>query len=144
MSHEAVTLDAAGSPFRLHMENTYDAIRQALPPKRGKPGIHKSRDAMFRKMVGSEDAGPYMAIKTYIEIKANALLLTAETDLKKNCDGVFLKIMRDFDHICPVQEDEGLGTLERGKELLEHVKITKQKLEGHAKEALLDAKLKVT
>jgi hypothetical protein len=65
---------------------------------------------------------PVRAFKT----ETNAFLQTADSGLEKSGDDQFIKIFADFDQLCPVQEDDGLGTLERGKVLKGWFKIDKR------------------
>ncbi|KAH7093120.1 hypothetical protein FB567DRAFT_432971 [Paraphoma chrysanthemicola] len=144
MSHQATSLKGKGSPFGRYMKQTYIAVMQAYPPRTGKAGVHNNRRAMFKNAVIDQASGPYLAVKQHIEVQANALLLTSNSELKKGCDEIFEKIYYNFDQICPVQEDDGFRALERGKELKKDIDEAKSILEGPAKEALLSAGIKVT
>jgi len=125
------------------MKNAYTSVMQAYPPRTGKAGIHNNRRAMFKKLVGDQASGPYMAMKLHIEREASSLLQAADSELKKGCDDIFIKIFHNFDLICPKQEDDGFQALERGKELREDIEKAKRILEGPAREALLSADIRV-
>ena len=84
-----------------------------------------------------------MAIKTHFETHAATLLQDAESELKARCDDLFGKVFRDFDQICPKQEDDGFQALERGKELKKDIDEARQVLEGPARDALLSAGIMV-
>ncbi|KAF2830678.1 hypothetical protein CC86DRAFT_378940 [Ophiobolus disseminans] len=119
VSYEAISFQSKGSPFREHMEKTYAAVRKAHMPRR-KPGIHKARVKMFRKHMQDQESGPYAAIKTHIESKSSELLSTTEMQPRNAGEDIFIKIFRDFDKICPVEESDGLSDKERA-ELTGHV-----------------------
>jgi hypothetical protein len=143
MIHEAITLEANNSPFLLHMNEIYNEVQKTYAPKGAKPAVHKARVALFNKLLGSGKSGPYLAIKTHIGTKIKTLIPATEADFNRHLVNVFAKIGRDFDLVCPEQEDGGLGVLDLGKGLLEVVTAVKQVLEGDAREALLEAGLRV-
>ena len=143
LSHESTSLETKGSPFRKYMKHTYASVMQAYPPKTGKSGIHNHRRAMFKKAIADQASGPYIAIKSHIEAQTSLLLQAADSELKKGCDDIFLKIFHNFDLICPIQEDDGFQALERGKELRKDIEEAKQILEGRAREALRSAGINV-
>ncbi|KAF2036583.1 hypothetical protein EK21DRAFT_95836 [Setomelanomma holmii] len=136
LSHQATSLKVKGSPFGRYMKETYISVMKAHPPRTGKAGIHNNRRAMFKNAIIDQASGPYLAIKQHIEVQANALLLAADSELKKMCDEI-------FDKICPVQEDDGFRALDRCKELKKDIDEAKRILEGPEKEALASAGIKV-
>jgi hypothetical protein len=142
LAHEVTSLETNISPFLKQMKCTYASFIEAHPPKTGKLAVHSNWCAMFKRAVLDQASGPYQATKTHIEVQASALLRDADSELKKGCDEIFINIFRNFDQICPEQEDGGLKALERGKELKRNIDQAQRNLE-EAKEALLSAGIKV-
>jgi hypothetical protein len=125
-----LSFELKDSPFRKRMKEIFTEVRETHPQNTGKAGVHKARIALFLQLVGCPKTGPYAMLRTHLEKGVPPLLLTVSTRLTQGCDKAFEGLFRNFDHICPVQEDRGLEALGHGKELSIHVDVARKRMEG--------------
>jgi hypothetical protein len=100
-----LSFELKDSPFRKRMKEIFTEVRETHPQNTGKAGVHKARIALFLRLIGCPKTGPYAMLRTHLEKGVPPLLLTVSTRLTQGCDKAFEGLFRNFDHICPVQEE---------------------------------------